>query len=92
MKTDNSTAQGILTGTIKQQRSKAIDMWFYWLKDRAAQKQFHIHWKRGASNLADYYTKHFPPSYHQRIRSQYILKGHWKVQISIFTFKNEQEW
>ena len=30
MKTDNSTAQGILTGTMKQKRSKAIDMRFYW--------------------------------------------------------------
>ena len=29
MKTDNMTAQGILTGTIKQKRSKAIDMRFY---------------------------------------------------------------
>ena len=29
MKTDNSTAQGILTGTIKQKQSKAIDMRFY---------------------------------------------------------------
>ena len=34
MKTDNMTAQGILTGTIKQKRSKAIDMRFYWLKDQ----------------------------------------------------------
>ena len=32
--TDNNTAEGILTGTIKHKRSKAIDMRFYWLKDR----------------------------------------------------------
>ena len=42
MKTDNMTAQGILTGTIKQKRSKAIHMWFYWLKDRQEQRQFDI--------------------------------------------------
>ena len=35
-KPDNRTALGILTGTIKQKRSKAIDMQFCWLKDRAA--------------------------------------------------------
>ena len=31
MNTDNQTATGILNGTIKQKRSKAIDMRFYWL-------------------------------------------------------------
>ena len=40
MKTDNSAANGILNGTVKQQRSKAIDMRFCWLKDRAEQGQF----------------------------------------------------
>jgi hypothetical protein len=33
MRTDNNTAEGIMNGTIKQNRSKAIDMRFYWLKD-----------------------------------------------------------
>ena len=41
---DNSTANGILNGTMKQQRSKAIDMRFYWLKDIAEQGQFKIYW------------------------------------------------
>ena len=27
---DNSTALGIATRTIKQCKSKAMDMWFYW--------------------------------------------------------------
>ena len=34
LKTDNSTATGIANKTIKQKRSKAIDMRFYWLCDR----------------------------------------------------------
>jgi hypothetical protein len=33
IRTDSTTARGIVTGTIKQKRSKAIDMRFYWLKD-----------------------------------------------------------
>jgi hypothetical protein len=33
MRTDNNTAEGIMNGTIKQNRSKAIYMQFYWLKD-----------------------------------------------------------
>eukprot|EP00957_Ditylum_brightwellii_P093684 7133507-Ditylum_brightwellii.AAC.1 len=31
--TDNNTANGIVNDTIKQRRSLAIDMQFYWLKD-----------------------------------------------------------
>ena len=36
LKTDNSTSDGILNGTVKQKLSKALVMKFYWLKDRAA--------------------------------------------------------
>lgn len=34
LKTDNSTATRIVNNTIKQKTSKAIDMQFYWLRDR----------------------------------------------------------
>ena len=64
MKTDNSTAQGILTGTIKQKHSKAIDMRFYWLKDRTEQGQFDIYWEPGKHNLVDYPTKHHTGTHH----------------------------
>jgi hypothetical protein len=40
--TENSTAFGILNGTIKQKRSKAMDIRFHWLTDRVRQKQFVI--------------------------------------------------
>ena len=70
--TDNECAQGIANDTVKQRRSKAIDMRFYWIRDRVAQKQFVIHWQRGATNLADYFTKHHPPSHHQRMRPKYL--------------------
>ena len=68
LKTDNSTATGILTGTIKQKRSKAIDMRFYWLKDRVKQKQFDVYWEPGLNNLADYTTKHHSGNHHKRLR------------------------
>ena len=53
---DNSTALGISTGTIKQRKSKAMDMRFYWIRDRSNQEQFNIYSKpsstnRGVSNL-----------------------------------------
>ena len=43
LKTDNSTAQWIVNNTIKQKRSNAMDMSFYWLRDRTVQKYFHIY-------------------------------------------------
>ena len=52
LETDNKCAEGILTGTVKQKRSKAIDMRFYWLKDRIDQGMFHIYWRAGAANLS----------------------------------------
>jgi len=70
--TDNSSAQGILTKTIKQKRSKAIDMRFYWLKDRAAQGQFEIYWELGKNNLANYPTKHHTGTHYATVRPNYL--------------------
>jgi purine nucleoside permease len=42
METDNITATGYNNGTIKQKRTKAMDMRFYWIKDRVKQGQFKI--------------------------------------------------
>jgi hypothetical protein len=70
--TDNECAQGIANDTVKQRRSKAIDMRFYWIKDRVKQGQFVIQWQRGAHNLADYFTKHHPASHHQKLRPRYL--------------------
>ena len=58
---DNSTALGIATVTIKQRKSKAMAMRFYWIRDRSNQDQFNIYWKPGSTNRGDYFTKHFPP-------------------------------
>jgi hypothetical protein len=70
--TNNECAKGIANGTVKQKRSKAIDMRFYWIRDRVAQQQFQILWKKGANNLADYFTKHHPPTHHKQMRPLYL--------------------
>ena len=69
---DNSTADGIANETCKQQRSKAIDMRFYWIRDRIAQNQFYVYWAPGKHNLADYFTKHHPAIHHQAVRRYYL--------------------
>ena len=71
LRTDNSTAEGILNNTVKQKRSKAIDMRFYWLQDRVAQNMFQVTWAPGKVNLADYYTKHHPMRHIRALRPLY---------------------
>ena len=70
IQTDNACAAGITNGTVKQRRSKAMDMRFYWMRNRVKQGQFFLHWRRGTDNLADYFTKHYLPAHHQYIRSR----------------------
>ena len=69
---DNSTASGILNKLCKQVRSKAIDMRYYWVRDRISQKQFNLIWKAGVENLADYFTKHHSPAHHKQMRPIYL--------------------
>jgi hypothetical protein len=58
LRTDNSTAYHIANETIKQKRSKAMDMRYHWLTDRVHQKQFDVYWRPGRENLGHYHTKH----------------------------------
>jgi hypothetical protein len=72
LSTDNTTAMGIANDTVKQKRSKAIDMRFYWIRDRVRQKQFHVYWRAGRLSHADYHTKKHPTKHHRRVRPAYL--------------------
>jgi hypothetical protein len=82
---DNSTAAGIATDTVKQKRSKAIDMRFYWIRDRVRQGQFLVYWSKGKGNLADYFSKHHPASHHTAVRSTY-LEGPENLLLGVFPY------
>ena len=43
MEVDNETAIGFIKITMKQKRSKSIDMIFYWVRDRVNHNQFMIY-------------------------------------------------
>ena len=73
MEVDKETAIGFLKITMKQKRSKAIDMRFYWVRDRVNQNQFLIYWRPGASNVGDYVSKHHSPAYHQTMRPIFFV-------------------
>jgi hypothetical protein len=72
LETDNTTATGYSNGTIKQKRTKAMDMRFYWIRDRVKQGQFNVYWDPGYQNLADYSTKHHSPAHHKIMREIHI--------------------
>ena len=73
IKTDNSTAMGIMNQSIKRKRSKSYDMRFWWVVDRCKQGQYRVYWAPGkTTTLADYFTKKHPPSHHQNLRPIYL--------------------
>jgi hypothetical protein len=72
MQTDNSTAYVILNNKLNQKLLKAMDMRFYWVRDRIAQKQYRVYWESGSENIADYFTKHHSPTHHKEKCRQYV--------------------
>jgi len=72
IQTDNKCAEGIANGNVKSKRSKAFDMRYHWVRDRVRQAQFHVYWREGGHNLADYFTKDHPVAHHKAMRPFYI--------------------
>jgi hypothetical protein len=66
---NNSTATGFANNTIKQKRSKAMDMCFTGSKIAYAKA---ISLSTGADNLADYQTKHHSASHHHMMRPTFL--------------------
>ena len=65
LKTDNSTAHGIVHNNVRQNKSRFFYTGFLWIRDRAKQGQFDVYWKPGPNNKMDYVTKYHPPAVHR---------------------------
>ena len=48
-----------------------MDMRFWWLTDRVAQRMFNVSWAPGHTNLADYFSKHQPVKHVRNLRPLY---------------------
>ena len=72
-----------MRGTIKQKRTKAMYMQFYWVGDQLEQKLFEVKWKPGQINLGDYFTKNNPPTQHRSTRQTYLVNAIILVQECI---------
>jgi hypothetical protein len=68
---DNITAVGIANSTVKRQRSRAMEMRYFWVVDQVDHKQIRVRWHPGAENLGDYVTKHHSVAHHQDRRKLY---------------------
>ena len=70
--TGNTASNSIFNGAIKQKRSIALDMRFYWVRNRIRKKYFHILCDEGKKNLVDLFTKHHPIWHHRTMRSIFL--------------------
>ncbi len=64
---DNATAVGIASNTVKGQRSRWMEMQFFWIEDKVAQEMYDITWHPGMENLADYQSKHHTGAHHMEV-------------------------
>ena len=69
---DNSTAVGIANNTVKRQRSRAMEMRFFWVADAVEQGKYDIKYFPGKENLADYQSKHHSGAHHIAVRPWYL--------------------
>ena len=71
IKTDNTTARGIIDETMKAKYLKGADMRVNWMRDRCQRGQFRVYWESAETNLADYPTKKHSPTHHRKVRPIY---------------------
>ena len=69
---DNITATGIANDTVKKQRSRSMELRFFWITDQVKIGNFDVQWHPGQDNWADYYTKHFDSRHLQAVRPWYL--------------------
>ena len=69
---DNLTTTGIMNGTVKRQRSRSMEMRYFYVVDQVDNKQFVVEWYPGQENLADYTSKHHEAKHHREVRPIYL--------------------
>jgi hypothetical protein len=72
IQTDNSTAAGLANDSIKQKRSKAMSMRWFWIRDKVKDNIFNIYWNSGKTKRADYFSKQHPTKHHIDMRPLYL--------------------
>ena len=76
IKTDNTTAQGVVTNNTSSKRLKSMDLKLHWLRCRISHKQFRHYWQPGPNNLGDYVTKRHAGIHHKAFHGTYLTPKH----------------
>ena len=69
---DNTTCVGIVNNMIKRQRSRAMEMRYFWLLDQTTQQYIKVYYQPGAENMGDYPSKAHTGHIHKHVRPYYV--------------------
>jgi hypothetical protein len=69
---DNTTTVGMVSNTIKQQCSRAMEMRYFWLLDGKTQQYFKFYYQHGQENLGNYPSKHHTADTHKHVQPYYV--------------------
>jgi hypothetical protein len=69
---NSTTTVGLVNNTIKQQRSRAMEMRYFWLLGGKMQQYFKFYYQPGLKNLGNYPSKHHTAHMHQHVRPYYV--------------------
>ena len=65
---DNAFAAGMANGTIKNQRSRSMEMQYFYVCNQVKDKQFYVRWHPGQENLVNYTSKHHLARHRMRVQ------------------------
>ena len=69
---DNKCAVGLANDTLKQRRSKCVDMRYHWVRNRVERGEYAVSWAPGTTNDGDYFTKIHPASHCRAVRHHFV--------------------
>ena len=69
----SATGDVFVNNNICQQFSRAIDIRFYWVRDRVRQGQFLVYCMAGEHNMPYYLNKHHPTRQYQEKKSTHLF-------------------
>ena len=68
----NATEACIANGTVKRQRSRSMEMQYFYIGDIIKHKEIEVNWRHGQENLRDCASKHHDKKHHQQVRPIYL--------------------
>ena len=69
---DNATAVGIVNGKVKIQRSRCMEMRYFYSWDQVKRGFFDVKWHQGQENLGNYQSKTLMRKHHVNLRPMYL--------------------